>query len=291
MVHPLRRNTFGVSNWIILLVLVVVVAVVLGAYYAFVVPKAGPVPLVAQPGDTVTVSYIGYFQDTGRVFDTSLLSAEKDNASWPKAAQFAWRAAPANLTFTIGQGTVVAGFSDGVIGMRIGDTKSIVVPPALGYGAMDMSQVVVHDIVEQVPVRLTMNQSTFSTTYGSTPVSGSDVSDPVYHWTAQVTILNGVVTVVNSPTPGETVRAYGLWPATVLRIDDTADNGTGVIWIQNHITPDAVDAFGATLPDGRQFYVYAVDPTAGTYTLNFNKQVVGRTLVFQATMLQISRSV
>ena len=291
MVHALRREDSAVSNWVILLVLVVVVAVVLGAYYTFLVPKAGPAPLKVQPGDNLIVAYIGYFQDTGYVFDTSLASIAMDNASWPKAAQFSWRTTWSNLTFTDGAGTVVKGFDDGIIGMQQGETKTIIVPPALGYGPMDMSKIFVHSVVEAIPVRVTMNATAFQSTYGESAVSGSNVSDPVYRWTAQVTILNGIITVTNSPSPGETVMAYGLWPATVLSIDDTANNGTGVIWIQNHITPAAVDALGATLPNGSEFYVYAVDPSAGTYTLNFNKQVVGRTLVFQATVLHISRTI
>ena len=38
------------------------------------------------------------------------------------------------LTFTIGAGTMIKGFNDGVIGMKAGETKTIVVPPENGYG-------------------------------------------------------------------------------------------------------------------------------------------------------------
>lgn len=294
MAQLLRRDASGVSNWVILLILVVIVAVALGAYYTYFIPRGGAAPLQAQPGDQLQVSYVGYFQDTGRVFDTSILSVAQDNASWPKAAQFAWRATWSSLTFTVGgngsSGTI-RGFDSGVRGMQIGQTKTIVIPPASGYGAMDLSLVIIHHLFESVPVRITMNATTFSSVYGETPISGSNVSDPVYHWPAEVSVANGIVTVTNSPYPGEALRVYGAWPANVVSIDDSADNGTGAIWFQNHLEPSAVDAIGGTAPGAKTFYISAVDPTAGTYTVNFNKEVVGRTLVFQVTLLQISRIV
>lgn len=38
------------------------------------------------------------------------------------------------LTFIIGSGSVVNGFNDGVVGMKVGDTKTVVVAPKDGYG-------------------------------------------------------------------------------------------------------------------------------------------------------------
>ena len=294
MARALLPDRSGVSNWVVLIVLIIVVGATLGAYYVYVIPKAGPAPLQAQPGDQLQVSYIGYFQDTGRVFDTSLLSVAQDNATWPKAVSFAWRAAWSSLSFTVGgnasSGTI-KGFDYGVRGMMIGQTKVITVTPDLGYGPMDSTLVFVHRLTETIPVHVTMNATTFSSTYGETPTSGSNVTDPVYHWPAQVYVANGIVTVTNSPTPGGTVRAYNEWPVTVVSVDDTADNGTGAITIQNHLDPSAIDALGGPAPNGKTFYISAVDLSAGTYTLNFNREVVGRTLVFQVTVLSITRVV
>ncbi len=289
MVRSLPRDESAVSGWILLLALVVAVAVVLGAYYVYFTPKPGPTPLVAQLGDSIHIGYIGTFQESGLVFDTSDASVGKDNASYPKAFSFSWRATWTPLSFTIGDGSVIKGFDQGVRGLSEGQATTIVVPPSLGYGNADPSKIFVHKLLESVPVRATMNESAFATYYKATPVTGAQVTDPVYGWPVTVDVLNGIVTVTNSPVPGQTVQPYGAWTATVVSIDDTANNGTGAIWIQNHLEPVQVDLVGATATNGQKFYLSAVDLNAGTYALNFNRQVVGRTLVFQVTVIQIGR--
>jgi FKBP-type peptidyl-prolyl cis-trans isomerase FkpA len=68
---------------------------------------------LATPGRNVTVHYIGWLED-GERFDTSF---ERDP-----------------LTFVLGQqGTVIAGWQEGVRGMRVGGRRRLVIPPALGY--------------------------------------------------------------------------------------------------------------------------------------------------------------
>jgi FKBP-type peptidyl-prolyl cis-trans isomerase 2 len=293
MARFLPSDRAGVSNWVILISLVVIVAAALGAYYTFFVPRGGPAPLQAQPGDQLQVAYIGFFQDTGRVFDTSNASVARDNASWPKAVSFGWRGSWTPLSLTVSgnasSGTI-KGFDLGVRGMSVGQTKNIVVPPELGYGPMDPSLVFVHHLLESVPVHATMNVSVFTSTYGEAPNSGSNVSDPIYRWPVQVSVANDIVTITNSPVPGQALNVYGHWPGTVLTIDDAANNGTGVISVQSHLNPSAVDVIGGNA-NGKAFYISAVDTAAGTYTLNFNREVVGRTLVFQVTLLQITRTV
>ncbi|HUC02051.1 MAG TPA: FKBP-type peptidyl-prolyl cis-trans isomerase [Candidatus Paceibacterota bacterium] len=75
---------------------------------------------VAQNGDTVTVNYTGTL-DNGTVFDSSLN---------PGRTPF---------TFTIGSTvpgqSVIQGWNEGVVGMKVGGTRALTIPPALGYGA------------------------------------------------------------------------------------------------------------------------------------------------------------
>lgn len=68
---------------------------------------------LAKMNDTVKVHYTGMLKD-GTVFDSSF-----DREP---------------LEFTIGEGMVIPGFERGIIGMDVGETKEIDVPPEDAYG-------------------------------------------------------------------------------------------------------------------------------------------------------------
>src|SRR5438045_1428876 len=69
----------------------------------------------ARPGDTVTVQYVGANYKGGKQFD----------ASWDRGQPF---------TFPLGGGQVIPGWDKGVVGMKVGGRRELIIPPALGYG-------------------------------------------------------------------------------------------------------------------------------------------------------------
>ena len=70
---------------------------------------------VAKAGDTVAVHYVGVAYSTGEEFD----------ASWNRGAP---------LEFRLGVGQVIAGWDQGVQGMKVGGRRQLVIPPDLAYG-------------------------------------------------------------------------------------------------------------------------------------------------------------
>jgi len=66
----------------------------------------------------VTVNYTGLLED-GTKFDSSLN---------PGRTPF---------RFTVGAGQVIQGWDQGLIGMKIGGTRKLTIPPELGYGSRD----------------------------------------------------------------------------------------------------------------------------------------------------------
>ncbi|MGH7296130.1 MAG: FKBP-type peptidyl-prolyl cis-trans isomerase [Polyangiaceae bacterium] len=69
----------------------------------------------AATGDRVQVQYTGRLQD-GTAFDSSL-DGQKP------------------FEFVLGQGRVIRGWDQGILGMQLGEKRRLVVPPALAYGA------------------------------------------------------------------------------------------------------------------------------------------------------------
>lgn len=78
----------------------------------FVVGK-GP---AAKAGDTVSVQYVGKSFSDGKQFD----------ASWDRGGP--------PFDFPLGAGQVIKGWDQGVIGMKAGGRRELVIPPDLGYG-------------------------------------------------------------------------------------------------------------------------------------------------------------
>jgi peptidylprolyl isomerase len=70
----------------------------------------------ARPGQHVSVHYVGVAFSSGKEFD----------ASYNRSDAF---------EFPLGGGQVIAGWDQGVAGMRVGGRRKLTIPPHLGYGA------------------------------------------------------------------------------------------------------------------------------------------------------------
>jgi FKBP-type peptidyl-prolyl cis-trans isomerase 2 len=83
----------------------------------------------AKSGDTVLVHYTGKLQD-GSVFDTS---EEREP-----------------LEFRLGDGDIIPGFQDAILGMLLGETKTTAIPPEAAYGP-HRAEMVLEFGMDQVP--------------------------------------------------------------------------------------------------------------------------------------------
>jgi peptidylprolyl isomerase len=84
--------------------------------------EQGQDDVTAAAGDKVWVWYTGKLQD-GTVFDAS-----SNHPDQP-------------FVFSLGQHQVIAGWDEGIAGMKVGQKRQLIIPPELGYGARAIDRI------------------------------------------------------------------------------------------------------------------------------------------------------
>jgi peptidylprolyl isomerase len=70
----------------------------------------------AKAGDDLTMDYVGVSYSTKKEFDSSFSAGQP-------------------FDFTLGQGGVIAGWDEGIEGMKVGGRRHLIIPPDMAYGA------------------------------------------------------------------------------------------------------------------------------------------------------------
>jgi FKBP-type peptidyl-prolyl cis-trans isomerase 2 len=101
--------------------------------------------MAVQSGNTIKIHYHGRLSD-GTTFDSS--------------------AGRSPLEFTVGSGSVIKGFDDGVQGMTVGEKKTIEIPFLEAYGPEDPSMIIEfpidrlpEDLKPEIGMQLNMNNA------------------------------------------------------------------------------------------------------------------------------------
>ncbi len=255
-------------------------------------------------GDNVSVDYIG--TSNGKIFDTTIETVAKENNLSMTNKTYK------PIRFIVGKGSMIKGFEDGIIGMKVGESKKLTIPPENAYGQKNPQLIQIVPIVQTVPrirtfpkaFEMPINQ--FKSLFGlDNHKTGDTVKIPDTN--VNVTILNinanSSVLVSYNLSVGSNVSSGVPWNDTVIKMDDKnitvrseAKKGDtfqfgGVPW---NTTVIDVDSDNLTLmhnkiPDTRiQNGLTRVHFNETSIIMDQNHELAGETLIFDVTIKSIN---
>ena len=155
-----------------------------GLQYIIVTPGTGT-PVAT--GDTVSVQYSGWLQDTGALFDSSYKTGTP-------------------FSVTVGAGEVIKGWDEGLVGMLPGETRRLIIPPDLAYGANGQPPTIPANATLIFDIDL-LSAAT-PTPFGQTPAPTPPASPPDITGTP-VTLADGLQYQIFLNSSSDTVAASG----------------------------------------------------------------------------------
>lgn len=215
------------------------------------------------------------------------------------------------LMFTVGKGRVIKGFDEGVVGMRVGETKTMTIPPEKAFGLKDPNLIITIPVIQIIPTTITFPKivdvpiDEFDSVFGPNHKIGDNVETPDSHinFTIQ-NMTNSSVYLSYNVKVGDENNRTGL-KETVINIDENnittknevEKNDTiklqGVAWNSTviDINSENITLRNNKIPDTNirtlsgNIFVHFND----TYiTVDSNKEFSGETMVYNVTIRSIN---
>lgn len=131
------------------------------------------------------------------------------------------------LTFTVGKGQVIKGFDEGIIGMRVGETKILTIPPEKAYGIKDPKLIQTIPIIQNIsrtntfPRIFEVPVDRFDSIFGTNHTIGDIVKIPNTNnsLTVQNITVSNVTLEYNLKVGDE--MSHDSWNETVVNVDES----------------------------------------------------------------------
>ncbi|MCZ7381862.1 MAG: FKBP-type peptidyl-prolyl cis-trans isomerase [Candidatus Methanoperedens sp.] len=261
-------------------------------------------------GDNISVNYIGRLPD-GKVFDTNIETVAKENNLFNAQRTYT------PFQFVVGHKQVIKGFDEGVIGMKVGDSITLTIPPEKAYPLKpDLIRVV--PIVQDFPANDTLPKmfnisiGEFNQYFGTNHTIGNTVKIPDTNINITIKNITSEVSLAYDLKVGDNVwEARAPWNETVIKIDDKnitlrpnvttnmiikipsafwnttviGINSTRITLRHNPIPPTSVavpDMYGQEIPMKISFNETSI-------IMDQNREFAGKTLVFNVTLVSINK--
>lgn len=205
----------------------VIIAVVVIAIIGFLVYN-GTIPLTGfaifnsnkvEIGYQISMNYVGRLENNS-VFDTNIEDIAKQEGMFNPLRQYE------PLNFVVGNGEMIKGIDNAVVGMKIGEKKEVAVQPADGYGFYDDNKVQTIPRVQRTNKTIeidrfaTLSQDEFKQSFGEEPVVDKEYSIPNIPWKVKIiSIFANIVKLENLLTPGKIIQLPNAqWDSLVLGV-------------------------------------------------------------------------
>ncbi|OFV67239.1 MAG: secreted protein containing Peptidyl-prolyl cis-trans isomerase, FKBP-type domain protein [Candidatus Syntrophoarchaeum caldarius] len=259
-----------------------------------------------QEGDNITVNYIGRLEN-GTIFDTSYEDVARDAGVYTPGRSYQ------PLTFQVGSGQMIPGFDKGVIGMKVNETKTVVIPPAEAYGEYDPAKITVLPKVIEIPLEETFNRTVemsvaqFESNFGTGHKTGERLLIPGSEIHIIVdNITDNTVTISYDLSVGDTFLFDNQWNETVIGANETMITVRHDLAVGDNITlprqpwkstVTAISDKNATL-EASEILQPEIQSPLGTASvsmndtsilIDYNHPLAGKTLTFEITVVSIER--
>ena len=172
-------------------------------------------------GDLVSANYIVKLED-GTVYDTSYEDLAKENRIYNPDRLYG------HINFTVGSGMMIKGLDEGIVGMKEGETKTLIIPPEKAYCPVNESLVEHLPIVEEMPHKhsfprwMTTSLFEFEQWFGKNHTVGESLFVPSAGYNISLLSMNAThVTVSYELKRGDVFKSSkGNWNLSVLKVDE-----------------------------------------------------------------------
>jgi FKBP-type peptidyl-prolyl cis-trans isomerase 2 len=254
-------------------------------------------------GDNVSVDYTGSLTN-GKVFDTSIEEIAKENNLSTPGREYK------PLQLTVGKGQVIKGFDEGIIGMKVGESKTLTIPPEKGY-QKNPQLIQTIPVIQDVPIMRSFPKAFdipvggFEEIFGVGNKIGDEVKIPDTNINLTVqSITTSNVSVSYDLNVGDEISQLP-WNETVIKVDDkniTAKSNvkkndiiqlkdapwtTTVIDINSENMTLKHNSIPDTTIQSSSFAAIRVHFNETHITLDQNNEIAGETLIFNVTIRSI----
>jgi FKBP-type peptidyl-prolyl cis-trans isomerase 2 len=254
-------------------------------------------------GDNVSVDYIGTLD--GIVVVTSIESVAKENNLSLTNRIYG------PITFTVGSGKVIKGLDEGIVGMGVGESRTLTIPPEKAFGLRDPN------LIKTIPIIQTISSTTtfprivnvpidqFESKLGGNHTIGDIVQIPDSNFNATIKNITTSNVLLSYNLAVGTPISQKPWKETVMKIDE--NNYTTKFEVEKNETVQLPDtAWNSTIidvnsqnitlrhnniPDTKMLSYFGnvrVHFNDTYITMDLNDELAGQTFVYNMTVRSIN---